>query len=94
MMRTLPAKMLHLLNPFVPLFSKRVWSRVRVLLVGAILLPGERTVSSLPCGSWARGTLGGSIATTASSTAPYGRAEKRAVCFRNCSLGRFCRTGR
>jgi hypothetical protein len=31
-MRTLPTKMLHLLNPFVPLFSKRVWPHVQVLL--------------------------------------------------------------
>ena len=38
--------MLHLLNPFVPLFSKRVWSHVQVLLAGAILAPGKRTVSA------------------------------------------------
>src|ERR671920_724177 len=46
MMRTLPTTMLHLLNPFVPLFSKRVWSHVQVLLAGAILAPGKRTVSA------------------------------------------------
>jgi hypothetical protein len=45
-MRTLPAMMLHLLNPFVPLFSKRVWPHVQVLLAGAILTPGKRTVSA------------------------------------------------
>lgn len=45
-MRTLPAVMLHLLNPFVPLFSRRVWPHVQVLLAGAILAPGERTVSA------------------------------------------------
>ncbi len=45
-MRTLPTKMLHLLNPFVPLFSKRVWPHVQVLLAGAILAPGKRTVSA------------------------------------------------
>ncbi|HET6260898.1 MAG TPA: transposase, partial [Chloroflexia bacterium] len=38
--------MLHLLNPFVPLFSRRVWSHVQVLLAGAILAPGQRTVSA------------------------------------------------
>ena len=43
-MRTLPTTMLHLLNPFVPLFSKRVWPHVLVLLAGAILAPGKRTV--------------------------------------------------
>jgi hypothetical protein len=45
-MRTLPAKMLHLLNPFMPLFSRRVWPHVQVLLAGAVLTPGARTVSA------------------------------------------------
>jgi hypothetical protein len=45
-MRTLPALMLHLLNPFVPLFSRRLWPHVQVLLAGAILAPGKRTVSA------------------------------------------------
>jgi hypothetical protein len=45
-MRTLPAMMLHLLNPFVPLFSTRLWPHVQVLLAGAILAPGKRTVSA------------------------------------------------
>ena len=45
-MRTLPAKMLHLLSPFVPLFSRRLWPHVQVLLAGAILAPGKRTVSA------------------------------------------------
>jgi hypothetical protein len=45
-MRTLPAMMLHLLNPFMPLFSRRLWSHVHVLLAGAILAPGRRTISS------------------------------------------------
>jgi hypothetical protein len=45
-MRTLPTKMLHLLSPFVPLFSRRIWPHVQVLLAGAILAPGKRTVSA------------------------------------------------
>jgi hypothetical protein len=45
-MRTLPAMMLHLLNPFMPLFSRRVRPYVQVLLAGAILAPGKRTVSA------------------------------------------------
>jgi hypothetical protein len=45
-MRTLPAMMLHLLNPFMPLFSRRVWPHVQVLLAGTILAPGRRTVSA------------------------------------------------
>jgi hypothetical protein len=45
-MRTLPTTMLHLLNPFVPLFSRRLWPHVQVLLAGAILAPGKRTISA------------------------------------------------
>lgn len=44
-MCTLPAMMLHLLEPFVPLFSRRVWPYVQILLAEAILAPGKRTVS-------------------------------------------------
>ena len=45
-MRTLPTTMIRLLSPFAPLFSKRVWQHAQVLLAGAILAPGRRTVSS------------------------------------------------
>jgi hypothetical protein len=38
--------MVRLLAPFAPLFSERVFEHVRVLLAGAILAPGRRTVSS------------------------------------------------
>jgi hypothetical protein len=45
-MRTLPTPMIRLLAPFAPLFSKSVWQNAQVLLMGAILAPGRRTVSS------------------------------------------------
>src|SRR5215212_3310068 len=45
-MRTLPTAMIRVLAPFAPLFSKRVWQNVQVLLAGAILAPGRRTVAS------------------------------------------------
>jgi DDE superfamily endonuclease len=45
-MRTLPTVMIQVLVPFAPLFSKSVWQHVQVLLAGAILAPGRRTVSS------------------------------------------------
>ena len=46
-MRTLPLKMVQALAPFAPLFSERVWQHAQVLLIiGAILAPGRRTVSS------------------------------------------------
>lgn len=45
-MRTLPQTMIRVLAPFAPLFSERVWGHVQVLVAGAILAPGKRTVSS------------------------------------------------
>jgi hypothetical protein len=44
--RTLPKEMILILAPFAPLFSERVWQHAQVLLAGAILAPGKRTVSS------------------------------------------------
>jgi hypothetical protein len=43
---TLLPKMVQVLAPFAPLFSKRIWQNAQLLLVGAILAPGRRTVSS------------------------------------------------
>ena len=45
-MRTLPTTMIQVLASFAPLFSKRVWQNAQVLLMGAILAPVRRTVSS------------------------------------------------
>src|SRR5215216_5955353 len=45
-MRTLPTTMIQVLAPFAPLFSKSVFQHVQVLLAGAILAPGNRTVTS------------------------------------------------
>jgi hypothetical protein len=45
-MRPLPTQMIRVLLPFVPLFSRRVFGHAQVLLAGAILAPGARTVSS------------------------------------------------
>ena len=45
-MPTLPPKMVQALLPFVPLFSKRVWQHAQLLVVGAILAPGKRSVAS------------------------------------------------
>jgi hypothetical protein len=45
-MRTLPPKMVQALAPFAPLFSERVWRHAQLMLVGAILAPGGRTLSS------------------------------------------------
>jgi hypothetical protein len=45
-MHTLPDDMFALLAAFAPLFSRRVWRYVPVLVVGAILAPGRRMVST------------------------------------------------
>src|SRR5258708_17916137 len=45
-MLTLPDDMFALLAAFAPLFSRRVWRYVPVLVVGAILAPGRRMVST------------------------------------------------
>jgi hypothetical protein len=46
-MLTLPAEYLSILTVFAPLFSKCVWAQVQVLVVGAILTPGQRTVTAV-----------------------------------------------
>ena len=45
-MRTLPATMIRVLAPFAPLFSKRVFEHVQLLLTGSMLASGKRTVAS------------------------------------------------
>jgi hypothetical protein len=45
-MLTLPVELTNLIVGFAPLFSKRVWERAKVLMVGALLAPGKRTVSA------------------------------------------------
>jgi len=43
----LPHDVLSIIKVFAPLFSKRVWQRAQVLLIGAILTPGRRTVAAV-----------------------------------------------
>jgi DDE superfamily endonuclease len=43
---SLPPLFVSLLNTFAPLFSGRVWRHAQVLLIGALLAPGQRTVTS------------------------------------------------
>ena len=45
-MRTPPTMMIRVLAPFAPLFSKSVFEHVQMLMAGAILTPGKRTISS------------------------------------------------
>lgn len=46
-MRNLPPSIIHVLRHFEGVFSERVWAWVQILLVGAILAPGKRTVTSV-----------------------------------------------
>jgi len=45
-MPTLHAKYITILGAFARLFSKRIWEHARILLIGAILSPAERTVTA------------------------------------------------
>lgn len=46
-MLTLPDEYNTLLNHFRPFFSKRIWKLAVVLLIGAVLTPGKRTVTAI-----------------------------------------------
>ena len=45
-MHTLPAAIVAVLLPFATLFTNPTWQKAQLLLVGAILAPGQRTVSA------------------------------------------------
>ena len=45
-MLTLPAELMNLIVAFMPLFSKPVFEHLKLLLAGAILAPGKRTVTA------------------------------------------------
>ncbi len=46
-MLTRPLDIMRVLSVFAPLFSQRVFTHVQVLLMGALLVPGRRTVASV-----------------------------------------------
>src|ERR671915_2535645 len=46
LMPPLPEAIILVLAPFAPLFSHRVWLHARLLLLGAMLAPGARTVTA------------------------------------------------
>jgi hypothetical protein len=45
-MHNLPPKIILLLRHFECVFSERVWEWAKVLLIGTILVPGQRTVTA------------------------------------------------
>src|SRR4029453_4866872 len=46
-MLTVPVTLTRLIVRFAPAFSKRVWDHVEVLVGGALLAPGKRTVTAV-----------------------------------------------
>lgn len=46
-MLSIPVTLTRLLVRFAPLVSKRVWAHAQVLIVGALLAPGKRTVTAV-----------------------------------------------
>jgi hypothetical protein len=46
-MDSLPPDVFTMIRVFAPVFTKRVWQRAQVLLIGAILTPGQRTVAAV-----------------------------------------------
>jgi len=46
-MLTVPKEFAILMTTFAPLLTKQVWQHVQVLLVGAMLAPGKRTVTAV-----------------------------------------------
>jgi hypothetical protein len=45
-MLTLPNEYTTILTSFARLFSQRIWEKAQILLIGAILTPGQRTVTA------------------------------------------------
>jgi hypothetical protein len=46
-MLTLPDPIMTVLTPFAKAFSYRIWDMVQILVIGAILTPGKRTVTAI-----------------------------------------------
>jgi hypothetical protein len=46
-MLTLPSEYITILTSFARLFSKRIWQTAQILVIGAILTPGQRTVTAV-----------------------------------------------
>ena len=43
----MPDPIMDIMTPFAPVFQQRTWDKIPVMLMGAILAPGKRTVSSI-----------------------------------------------
>ncbi|MCW5970291.1 MAG: transposase [Blastocatellales bacterium] len=45
-MRTMPAELMGLIVIFEPLFTKPTWEQAKILILGALLARGKRTVTA------------------------------------------------
>lgn len=80
-MPRLPSRFAGAILCFAPLFLQRSWRHAEVLLIGAILVPGRRTVTSL-LRIAGLGRKRRSSTTTACSTVPFGvRGPHPACCW-------------
>ena len=52
-MLTVPGTLRRVIVKFAPLFSKRVWEHVQILVVEALLTPGQGTVTMVLWGDGA-----------------------------------------
>ena len=46
-MLSLPITFSRVIGVFAPVFSRPIWQHVKVLLTGAVLAPGKRTVTAI-----------------------------------------------
>jgi hypothetical protein len=79
-MLTLPKRIIHVLSQFEAALSERVWEWAKVLLIGAILAPGERTVAAILRVMGCSDEKQFQNASLACSIAPTGRVESSVVC--------------
>ena len=73
---------LSLVLGVAPLFFKRIWRRAEMRLVGAILAPGKRTVTSILrlCGRCQAGMAKASASSTSIQTPPHGAMQDCRSC--------------
>src|SRR2546427_6321034 len=83
-MLTLPKRIIPVLRQFEAVFSERVWEWAKVLVIGAILAPGERTVASILRVMGCSDDKQFQNASLACSTVPNGRVESSVACCWDC----------
>ena len=83
-MLTLPKRIIQVLRQFEAVFSERVWEWAKVLLIGAILAPGERTVAAILRVMGCSDDKQFQNASLACSIVPNGRVESSVACCWGC----------